>query len=115
MGTIKALDVAIRVVCPIHGVNSNKEISFKEEATPQQRDQAQTIANGWILTITDPEDDAKQQAIIDAKADNVVQYLRDHTVSECEQYVQDNVTDLATAKEFLKKVAAVLCVLSKEL
>lgn len=57
---------------------------------------------------------AHEQAKAEAKADNVVQYLRDHTPAECAQYVQDNVTDLASAKAFLKKVAIVLCMLSKE-
>ena len=40
---------------------------------------------------------------------------REVIIDECAQYVQDNVTDLASAKEFLKKVAAVLSVLSKEM
>ena len=63
--------------------------------------------------------EAERQALIaakaKAKADTVVQYLRDHTVAECVQYVETNVTDLASAKAFLKKVAAVLSVLSKEM
>jgi hypothetical protein len=69
---------------------------------------------------TQEELDAIAQAEADAaakdaaKADNVVQYLRDHTPAECSDYVQDNVTDLASAKAFLKKVAVVLCVLSKQ-
>lgn len=63
--------------------------------------------------------EARRQAIAtakaEAKADTVVQYLREHTVAECVQYVEDNVTNLATAKAFLKKVAVVLCVLIKDL
>lgn len=62
---------------------------------------------------------AARQALVaakaEAKADTVAQYLRERTVAECMQYVEDNVTDLASAKAFLKKVAAVMCVLSKEL
>ena len=62
---------------------------------------------------------AAQEALIaakaKAKADTVVQYLRERTVAECMQYVEDNVTDLASAKAFLKKVAAVMSVLCKEL
>lgn len=50
----------------------------------------------------------------EAKDDTIVQYLRDHSPAECAQYVQNNVTDLASAKAFLKKVAVVLCALSKE-
>lgn len=65
-----------------------------------------------------PPPSPEQQALLDAKAeakaDNVVQYLRDHTPAECEAYVQTNVTDLASAKALLKKFAIVLCVLSKQ-
>ena len=41
---------------------------------------------------------ADAQARGAAKADGVVQFLRDHTPAECEDYVQTNVTDLATAR-----------------
>ena len=61
---------------------------------------------------------AAQVAITDAKAaakaDTVVQYLRDHTPAECEAYVQTNVTDLASARALMKKFAVVLCVLAKQ-
>lgn len=50
----------------------------------------------------------------EAKADTVVQYLRDHTPAECESYVQINVTDLASARQMLKKFAVALCVLAKQ-
>jgi hypothetical protein len=49
-----------------------------------------------------------------AKADSIVQYLRDHTPAECEAYVQANVTDLASARALMKKFAVVLCVLAKQ-
>lgn len=58
------------------------------------------------------EQDAAAHA--EAKADAVVQYLRDHTPAECEQYVQDNVTDLASARAVMKKFAVVLSVLAKQ-
>lgn len=58
--------------------------------------------------------DADVAARTAAKADNIVQYLRDHTPAECEAYVQANITDLASARAFLKKVAVVMCVLSKQ-
>jgi hypothetical protein len=48
-----------------------------------------------------------------AKLDAVIQYLVTHTPDECAQYVQDNVTDLASAKAFLKKVAKALSVLAR--
>lgn len=52
--------------------------------------------------------------INEVKADAVVQYLRDHSPAECAQYVENNVTNLDSAKAFLKKVAVVLSVLAKE-
>lgn len=57
---------------------------------------------------------ADEAARIVAKADTVVQYLRDHTPAECEAYVQTNVTDLASARALMKKFAVALCVLSKQ-
>ena len=69
---------------------------------------------------TQAEIDAEARRIADeaaasvAKADSVVQYLRDHTPAECEAYVQSNVTDLASARQLLKKFAVALCVLAKQ-
>lgn len=57
---------------------------------------------------------AEAEAHAEAKADAVVQYLRDHTPAECEDYVQANVTDLASARALMKKFAVVLCVLAKQ-
>lgn len=118
---IHVLDRRIRAVCPISGVSSNRVISFMPEATQAQKDAAQAIADGWDFKVQTPEEiaaKAASEALIaakaEAKADNIVQYLRDHTPAKCEQYVQNNVTDLASAKAFLKKVAMVLSVLAKE-
>lgn len=52
-------------------------------------------------------------AIVAVKADTVIQYLRDHTPAECEAYVQAQVTDLASARQLMKKFAVALCVLAK--
>ena len=73
-----------------------------------------------LLAPTPEQIAAAAQAAIDAtaraeaKADSVVQYLRDHTPAECEAYVQTNVTDLASARALMKKFAVVLCVLTKQ-
>lgn len=57
---------------------------------------------------------ADAEAKAEAKTDNVIQYLRDHTPAECEAYVQAQVTDLASARQMLKKFAVALCVLVKQ-
>lgn len=70
-------------------------------------------------TNAEASDPARLQALADAQAkasaqaDNVIQYLINHTPAECDSYVQTNVTDLASAKAFLRKVAIALCVLAK--
>lgn len=119
--SIGYLDAAIKAVCPIHGVDSNRIISFMDEATVEQRAAAQAIVEAWDFDTPSAAEQADidfaasaVQAKIDAKADNVVQYLRDHTVAECVQYVETNVTNLASAKDMLKRFAAVLCVLCKQ-
>ena len=57
---------------------------------------------------------ADAEARAEAKADATVQYLRDHTPAECADYVHTNVTDLASARNMLKKFAMVLSVLAKQ-
>jgi hypothetical protein len=48
------------------------------------------------------------------KADTVVQYLRTHTPAECATYVNSNVTDLASAKTVLSKLAMICAYLARE-
>jgi hypothetical protein len=48
------------------------------------------------------------------RADNVVAYLRTHTPAECAAYVNANVTDLASAKNVLAKLAMICAYLARE-
>ena len=48
------------------------------------------------------------------KADSTIQFLRTHTPAECEAWVAANVTDLATAKNVLGKLAMVVAYLARE-
>lgn len=113
MGTVKALDAAIRAVCPIHGVNSDRIVHFKPEATQGQKDAGQAIADGWDFDTPDTDEVADKQGIEYAKADAVIQYLVAHTPAECEAWVNANVNNLADAKNFLGKVAIALCILAR--
>lgn len=48
--SLAALDEAIKAVCPIDGVArlaNGVRIDFRPEATAQQRQQAQAVADGW--------------------------------------------------------------------
>jgi hypothetical protein len=49
-----------------------------------------------------------------AKADSVIQYLVSHTPAEIAGYVQSNVTDLASAKNVLAKLAVAVSVLARK-
>lgn len=47
-------------------------------------------------------------------ADSVVQYLRTHTPAEVASYVAANVTDLASARNVLAKLAMIVAYLARE-
>ena len=58
---------------------------------------------------------AARKAMRDAlNADNVVQYLRTHTPAEVAAYVAANVTDLASARSVISKMAMVVAYLARE-
>ena len=48
------------------------------------------------------------------RADGVVQYLRTHTPAEVAAYVDANVTDLASARSVISKMAMVVAYLARE-
>lgn len=57
---------------------------------------------------------ATLNALAAAKADAAIQYLITHTPAECAAYVQNNVTNLATAVNFLSKIAMVISIIAKD-
>lgn len=56
-------------------------------------------------------EDAKVLARADLEKDAVLQYLKAHSAAETYAYVQTHVTDLATAKDLVGKLAVVVGVL----
>lgn len=57
---------------------------------------------------------ARRTMRTDLKADNVIDYLRTHTPAEAAAWVQANVTDLATARNVLSKLAMIVAYLARE-
>lgn len=55
------------------------------------------------------------QAAESAKGDAVIQFLVNHTPAECAAYVAANVTDLASARNVLAKLAMAVSVLARGL
>ena len=51
---------------------------------------------------------------VNRKSDAILQTIQGMTMDEAEQYVEDNVTDLASARAFLKKVAKAIVYLSRK-
>jgi len=89
--------------------------------------------NDWLAqgNVADPvtqPDNTPTQADIDAaneatkrksmrnelKADNTIDYLRNHTLAEVDQWVVTNVTDLASAKTLLRKLSVIVAYLARE-
>ena len=48
---IDELDTLIKSVCPIHGINSNGVIWYKDDATEEQKLQAQDLMNEHFSTL----------------------------------------------------------------
>jgi len=59
-------------------------------------------------------DPAIAQKKVDAKAQIALSHLSNKTYQQVQDYVDSNVTDLASAKVVLKKMATVLLALLKE-
>jgi len=106
----------VLAVAPIHGVSIDDEankrgwrIDFKDEATPQQRAAAQQVLDDFDVAAEEEKEwqkklrreDIEQQA----RADAVVDKLRNATAQQIVNYVDANVTDFASAKALLAKLA----------
>ena len=67
---IEELDAAIKAVCPIDGIDSGGGIAFKEEATAEQRQAAQTLMDANLhtldLSLIDPSAALVNQVISNA-------------------------------------------------
>lgn len=50
---LNRLEAALKSVCPVLGVNSNRQINFSTEATTEQRAAAQAIADSWDFNTPD--------------------------------------------------------------
>lgn len=46
------IDEQIKLVCPIHGISSDGVISFKDEATEEERTAGQALIDTLILELT---------------------------------------------------------------
>jgi hypothetical protein len=57
---------------------------------------------------------ARAQMITDLRAESTITHLRTHTPSEAAAYVNANVTDLASAKNVLAKLAMICAYLARE-
>lgn len=66
---IQYLDSAIRAVCPIDGVNSDRVIAFRPEATQQEIEAAQIIADKWDFSVK-AKDEKRQD--IEAQRDAAI-------------------------------------------
>lgn len=112
---IERLDKAIRAVCPIHGVNASRIVSFKDEATSKQRAAGQVIADGWDFDTPTAEEIAEnaettvQESLRTAvRASTAMQKFFTMDDSTLRAYVRmqinaASVDDLASAKVALAK------------
>lgn len=111
---------AISVVCPIDGVSlgdladkTTWRIDYKASATQQQRSDARTV-----LTNFDPNslsvEETRVATFNDANGADILSRIRTLTASQIDTYIDNNVTSLATARDFLKKVMRVIVLLTNQ-
>jgi predicted transcriptional regulator len=105
---ILLLHKTIAAVCPITGVSvgdvndkATWRISFGDSATDQQK-----TAAAAVVTAFDPTaDDTRVQGLnTDSAYLDFVSQLQGKTAAQVKNYVQNNVTDLNSAKTLLAKV-----------
>jgi hypothetical protein len=102
--SIVELDKAIREICPIHGVNSNREIAFMDDATAQQRIDAQSIADSWDFNSETPQQViARLESALDRHLDTVANSYRYESIRTMVTYAtSDHPTFGAEGKAAVK-------------
>ena len=115
------LDEAIRAICPIDGLDSNGNISFKDEATTQQRADAQAlVAATPIDTPADlatevAENDAINQLLLNSKADAGYAVLQNATLAQINTFINAHFASTdAQGRGLLKLLAAVASIYLRE-
>lgn len=111
---INDLHKAISAVCPIDGISIGRKadrstwrIDFQQSATAAQKTAAQAILASFDFSVPSRNDALKTEATADVFVDK----LRNATGAQIAQYVQTNITDLASAKVLLGKMALALAYL----
>ena len=105
--TVTDLHNAIAAVCPILGVSvgswtdkSTWQINFAPSATDPQKTAAQTVVTNFDPTAPDLDD----QFVSDTNRQNIVTAIQTATPTQIVNWVNNNVTDLASAKVVLAKI-----------
>lgn len=104
----------ISAICPIDGISIGRKtdrstwrIDFQSSATQTQKAAAQAILASFDFSAPTRNDALKTEATADAFIDK----LRNANSAQIAQYVQTNVTDLASARVLLGKMALALAYL----
>ena len=120
MSLISKLDVALKAVCPIHGVSIGREtdrstwrIDFKDEATAEQRAAAGDALAAFDPAVPSPEEQREQSLRDDAIASDLLARLRAATPTQLSDFVDNNVIDLASARTMFKRILIVLALVAK--
>jgi len=110
------LYAAISQVAPIEGVaigvlndKTTWRIDFDPSATDTQKAAAQAVIQAFDVAAEEAAEATQAQInanlALQAKADAVIAQLQSASITQIQNYVQTNVTDLASAKAFLVKLA----------
>lgn len=115
----------ISIVCPIDGVSigntsdkSTWKINFSQSATAQQRSAAQAAIENFDVSAFNQTQQSRTQRAIglesEASADQFIDQLRTATPTQIRNFVTNNVTDLASAKVLLGRMAIAIAYLLRD-
>lgn len=99
--TVDAVDPA-----PVNGV-------WTQQWAVRAATQAEMDAHAAVLA-QQAQDAADEAARVEAKADTIIKYLVSHTPAQIVAKVNADVTNLATAKTYIAKLAVAVCVLARK-
>ena len=121
---VAKLHEAIAAVCPIQGVSVGNaadkgtwRIDFDPAATQQQKTAAQAALAAFSAAADEADEQAAKDRVVALEAasrsDTIVNNLRSMTFQQAEDYVNAGVTDLASARAFMVKLAQAIVYLMR--
>lgn len=105
---LSELDLTIREVCPIDGVDSSGTVWFASEATPEQREAALAIVSQWNVTDWRADSEIGIQRARERAIEQIKSRCRKDILERWPEWKQANMTARALELVSIKSAGGVL-------